>query len=149
MRLSLALQILLTTTTAFQIPKPLQTPTTLYSDSRIKNPEWDNDDFLNSLSGTQQQRDEVNRQYHEQAEKTRQSQERMAQWRQSQESYRNPSMPQPPQSMMGQSGDLEDVMDGMSQPGDISGGCEGLGEGWKRIGEGWERLGGGMDARAH
>ena len=132
MRLSLALQILLTnaiTTTAFQIPAPAFTNTKLYSDARLKNPEWDNDDFLESLSGTPQQREDVNRQYHEQAEKTRQSQERMAEWRQSKESYKNPSIPSPPQSMMGgmmggegEGEGVQQSIDGMAQPGDISGG---------------------------
>jgi len=139
MRLSLALQILLTNTVvnhAFHTPITISSfsavstsTTTLFSDSRLKNPEWDNDDFLNSLSGTPEQRDQVNRSYHEQAEKTRASQERMAQWRQTQEGGRSiPNIPQtspPPQSMMTGSS-LEDaqdkIMGGMAQPGDISGG---------------------------
>ena len=134
MRLSLALQILLTNAVvnhAFHtsIKTSLSSPatsTTLFSDSRLKNPEWDNDDFLNSLSGTPEQRDEVNRSYHAQAEKTRASQERMAQWRQQQEGSTNPNIPQatpppppPPQSLEDQQ---DKIMGGMAQPGDISGG---------------------------
>jgi len=139
MRLSLAIQILLTNavvnhafhtpTRIFSSPASASTSTALFSDSRLKNPEWDNDDFLAALSGTDEQRNNVNRVYLAQAEKTRESQARMANWRQQQEARANPNIPQatppppppPPQSMLE---DLQDkAMGGMSQPG-ISGGSK-------------------------
>jgi len=56
-------------------------PLSLYSGSRLTTPDWDNDDFLNALSGTPEQREAANLKYKQQSEAKRKLQERMADWK--------------------------------------------------------------------